>query len=77
MGYLIGFISFLLLIIISGCGTIYKPVDQRFDIPEPTVQSYIENTVDCDNVFAHFRWRGPNESRPCHRTVFDTKENSR
>jgi uncharacterized protein YceK len=74
MGYLIGFISFLLLIIISGCGTIYKPVDQKFDIPEPTVQSYIENTVDCNDFSS---WRGPNESRPCHRTVFDTKENSR
>ena len=70
-------VSFLLLIIISGCSTIHQPVDQKFIIPEPTVQSYIENTVDCDNVFAHFRWRGSNESRPCHRTVFDTKENSR
>ena len=71
-------VSFLLLIIVTGCGTIHQPVDQKFIIPEPTVQSYIENTVDCDdNVFTHFRWRGPNESRPCHRTVLDTKENSR
>jgi len=77
MGYLIAYFCSLLLIIISGCSTIYEPVDQRFDIPEPTVQSYIDNAVDCDNVFAHFRWRGPNESRPCHRTVLDTKENSR
>ena len=77
MGYLIAYFCFLLLIIVTGCGTIYKPVDQKFIIPEPTVQSYIENTVDCDNIFAHFRWRGPNESRPCHRTVLDTKENSR
>ena len=67
-------VSFLLLIIISGCSTIHQPVDQKFIIPEPTVQSYIENTVDCNDFSS---WRGPNESRPCHRTVFDTKENSR
>ena len=64
MGYLIGFISFLLLIIISGCGTIYKPVDQRFDISDPVWQSYVDNMMKCDRQ--EFKWRESNERKTSH-----------
>ena len=58
MGYLIGFISFLLLITIS------RHVDQRFDISDPVWQSYVDNMMKCDRQ--EFKWRESNERKTNH-----------